>query len=322
MNHTKQIPISFLTWNVYVGADLNPTLSSPIQLVPQRVTEAYRQFLATNFPQRAKAIAKQIKKKQPDIIGLQEVARWELIPPRGNRVVFDFLQILLRQLKLLGLDYKVAAVNRNLSDQLPASTGNIVRLTDRDVILVKNTCRFKIIRRMSANYKASLNVRIGGQTIRILRGYSFIDVKVNGHVFRAINTHLEPLSPKIRQAQANELLAGPASTKLPQILMGDLNSNANRPGMTVYRKALKSGFNDPWTIAGIGKGFTCCQDRDVLSARSRLSERIDYVLFKRKINWRVIRTKRVGACQASRTPTRLWPSDHAGVFAKLVLRSR
>ena len=62
--------------------------------IPQRVTEVFRQFLATNFPVRVKAIANQIISKKPDIIGLQEAELWQLFVPNLPTVTYDFVDII------------------------------------------------------------------------------------------------------------------------------------------------------------------------------------------------------------------------------------
>lgn len=134
-----------------------------------------------------------------------------------------------------------------------------------------------------------------------------------------VNTHLDPASPQVQVAQAKELLEGPGKTKLPLILAGDFNSNASGSGTQTYKNLIDDGFVDAWIAAGKGPGFTCCQDADLLNAQSRLNERIDFILFKGNKNWNAIKAKLVGEEQRDRTPSRLWPSDHAGVAAKLEL---
>ena len=42
-------PPSFMTWNLYLGADVTPLFTATPQQIPQRVTEVFRQFLATQF---------------------------------------------------------------------------------------------------------------------------------------------------------------------------------------------------------------------------------------------------------------------------------
>jgi endonuclease/exonuclease/phosphatase family metal-dependent hydrolase len=310
---------SFMTWNLYLGADLTPILTAVPEQIPQRVTEVFRQFLATNFPVRVKEIARQIVSKKPDLIGLQEAELWQLIVPGLPIVTYDFVGLLLNELRKRGLHYEVAAKNENFSVHLPTSQGNLIRLLDRDIIiLIRKRSGLKVIRRQEANFKTNLTVQAGGRSFQILRGWSSVDVKANGRTFRVINTHLEPVSPVVQIAQGNELLKGPADTNLPLIVLGDLNSNADGTGTPTYGNFIDAGFQDVWIEVRKGQGFTCCQDPGLLNAVSSLNRRIDFILFKN--GWKPIAADLVGEKQRDRTPTALWPSDHAGVVASLVLK--
>jgi hypothetical protein len=307
--------LSFLTWNLYLGADLSPLFTATPAQIPQRVTEVFRQFLATNFPIRVKAIAGEIASKKPEFIGLQEAERWQLIIPNLKIVTYDFVQLLLQELKIRGLHYEIAAQNQNFSAELPDSHGNSVRLLDRDVILIRKKQGLKVIKRKESNFKTNLTVEIAGQPFEVLRGWSSIDVKWDGRIFRIINTHLEPIVPAIQVAQATEILKGPANTKRPLIITGDLNSNADGTGTPTYGLFIAKGFHDTWLEVGEGPGFTCCQDADLLNAVSGLNIRIDFILFKN--GWKPIKADIVGKEQRDRTSTGLWPSDHAGIYAKV-----
>lgn len=107
---------------------------------------------------------------------------------------------------------------------------------------------------------------------------------------------------------------------LPLIITGDLNSNADGTGTPTYGLFIAEGFHDTWLEVGKGPGFTCCQDADLLNAQSGLNIRIDFILFKN--GWKPIKADVVGDEQQDRTSKGLWPSDHAGVSAKLILKSK
>jgi hypothetical protein len=80
---------------------------------------------------------------------------------------------------------------------------------------------------------------------------------------------------------------------------------------------LDAGFEDPWTIRRSGdSGFTCCHDEELLNVAPSLEERIDYALFRGSFD--VGSVARVGHETEDRTPSGLWPSDHAGVGAVLL----
>lgn len=301
---------TFLTWNIYLGADLAPIATAKPAELPQRVTEVFRQFLATNFPVRVKAIAREIAAKNPDLIGLQEAEIWQLAIPDFRVVFYDFVELLLTELQEIGLDYKIAAQNGNFSNELPDSNGNVIGLLDRDVILIRKSSGLKVINKQEANFNVNITV-----PFVILRGWSLVDIKSeDGHIFRMINTHLEPLDPRVQVAQAAELLAGPANTNLPVVVTGDLNSTV---GMPTYEMFIRAGFHDVWQEVGKGDGFTAHQAPDLINAASALNSRIDYILFKN--GWEANKAALVGEKQDDRTCTGLWPSDHAGVAARLDL---
>jgi endonuclease/exonuclease/phosphatase family metal-dependent hydrolase len=145
------------------------------------------------------------------------------------------------------------------------------------------------------------------------RGWASVDVKIRGKRFRFVATHLEAFSAPVRNAQAAELLAGPAATGLPVVLVGDLNSG---PGfdLAAYAALQSGGFADAW--AG-GPGLTCCFAADLSDPDAALTKRIDVVLTKG--GFATVSADVVGEDPADRTPSGLWPSDHAGVVATVEL---
>lgn len=309
--------LSVMTWNVYLGADLIPIIVPGSDPLPQRVTEVFRQFLATSFPSRARAIAHQIYSKKPDIIGLQEAELWELTRPNYDKIQYNFVDTLLTILESWGMKYRIAAENCNTKVELPDISGNLVQLTDRDVILIRDSVEIEITQKQEANFKTNLQVEIAGQPFTILRGWSAIDFCLDGQPFRLVNTHLDPYSPDVQMDQSNELLAGPGKTELPLIFMGDFNSNADGSGTETYKNLIAAGFKDAWIAASKDNGFTCCQDADLLNAESLLNERVDLILFKNIKNLNSVEADLVGEEEIDRTCTGLWPSDHAGVTSKL-----
>ena len=314
-NKSKCNPkVSFLTWNIYQGTDVTPLFAARPEQIPELVTQIFRLFLATNFSVRAKAIAEEIASEKPDLIGLQEAVQWKLIIPTFRTITFDFIDILLEALEERGLKYEVAARNNNAMARLPDSNGNFVQLLDRDAILIRKDSKLNVIRKQEANFQTNLRVPLAGQLFTIVRGWSSIDVKKDGQVFRMINTHIEPINEAIRNAQAKEIIQGPGSTRLPVVITGDLNATPNSSTLNLF---INAGFKDTWNKVGEGEGFTAEQNADLLNAESLLSRRIDYILFKN--GWEAIEAELVGEAQKDRTKTGLWPSDHAGVSARLQL---
>ena len=318
-----------MTQNLYQGADLGPLFAatSPTQFFIE-VGAAYGRVQATNFPERAEAIADEISDAKPDLIGLQEAVLIRTqVPADGpitpaTNVSYDFIQILLDKLDERGLNYVVAVVQQGSDVEVPGvfPTGLVdVRLTDRDAILVNaDLTDFTLINTQSSQFAAKLSLTTAVGTVNLPRSWVSADVTLdNGSTVRFISTHLEPISPPIQASQASELLSGPGNTALPTVFIGDFNSNADGTGTSTYGNLISAGLKDSWTLVGVGNGFTCCQDDELLNPDSSLTHRIDLVLLLGNVKAQAVDV--VGEAQDDRTSSGLWPSDHAGLAAKLKL---
>src|SRR5918996_2222897 len=96
-----------MTRNMYVGADVDAViaaLASPDPVDDQAsLLAAIATLQATDFPARAVAIAREIDRTRPHVIGLQEVSRVDIsLPPLGIDVHLDFLPALLAELAARG----------------------------------------------------------------------------------------------------------------------------------------------------------------------------------------------------------------------------
>ena len=183
---------------------------------------------------------------------------------------------------------------------------------------------------MEQNFATNLTLPTLGGPITIVRGWSAVDVKLRGRRVRFLNTHLEASSAPVQVAQANELLAGPANTRLPLILLGDFNSPAAGTGTPTYANLRAAGLADAWIQAEPGAdGLTCCHASDLLNPLPTLNRRIDLVLLRGGSGGRGRHRGGDGGYVAKRAevvgdeptdrldPSGLWPSDHAGVVARL-----
>jgi endonuclease/exonuclease/phosphatase family metal-dependent hydrolase len=298
--------------------------------------------MATNFPERSEALADEIADSQPQLVGLQEVSLYRTgapdtfseNPTLAKHVRLDYLEILLQELNERGLHYAPVAITRNFDVENPGYTApgvlQDIRLTDRDVILARTdlpSSELKLSNVQMANFRTNASLPIGttGQYLTIWRGWNSVDVKVNDKQFRFIHTHLEQEGPfsehpfnQIQVAQGNEILQGPAKTELPVILVGDFNSKADGTGTPTYSNLTGAGFTDTWSVTHPGElGNTFGHEPLLLNTAVNLTQRIDLVLFRGSVS--AVDADVVGDELGDRTPSGLWPSDHAGLMATLGL---
>ncbi|MGW1889619.1 endonuclease/exonuclease/phosphatase family protein [Streptomyces sp. NPDC002004] len=314
---TRQLKVA--TYNIYQGADLVPVaLAQTPQELTARAKAAYDQMVATDFPSRARAISRLLKRDRPEVVGLQEVALWKKGPLGGSlRTTYDFLQILLRELDRDGLHYRAAAVDTTFSGTVPISATDQAGFTDRDVVLVQDGLR--VTNPQAHLYAAKLTITTPfGATFVIPRGWSAVDVGVadKPQRVRVATTHLEPLVPAIRNAQGQELHTALAQSPYPVAAVGDFNSRPTDTGGP-YGTFTGGGYDDAWKVLhGPGDGYTSAQDADLRNVPSKLFERIDYV-FYRPAHLSASTAHLIGDKVTDRTPSGLWPSDHAGLVTWL-----
>ncbi|MPZ71960.1 MAG: endonuclease [Nitriliruptorales bacterium] len=323
LNEDRQVTV--MSRNLYLGASLEPLIAPPDDDVLEAVRLVWQQVQDTDFPQRAEALADEIVDNGPLLVGLQEVTTYRtgtvFSSEAAEHIVLDFLEILLAELAERGAHYRVIESVENFDGELPYVTGDPstsfdLRLTDRDVIIARAdvpTSQLKVLATDSGNFSTSLPLPIAGQTTPILRGWVSADVKHRGQTFRFVNTHPEAFHDGVNAAQIAELAAGPLSTPLPVVLVGDLNATPASDSMSLLHAA---GFRDTAvTAATSDAGPTCCFDATLTGGA--LTTRIDYVLYRGAFDARTQR--RVGHRVEDQTPGGLYPSDHAGVVARLIL---
>jgi len=343
-NGVQQLRV--MTRNIYVGASIFRILDAEPEEIPFVVTAMMQTVFDTNFPERAEALADEIKKARPHLIGLQEVSLLRVQSPGdflfGNQlpaedVLFDYLAILQAALAARGLDYVVAGVVENADVELPMFAGihpdgyplfDDIRLTDRDVVLARADVATSNV--TARNFADNISFPIGPLTVPFLRGFVALDAEVKGRSYRFVNTHLEvqTFTPYYQSVQAAELIAELAGAADPVIVVGDLNSEPDDPVASPYAQFAAAGYVDAWLVKN-GKpkpGYTCCQAEALDNPKSLLDERIDYVLVRNSTDFPAfpdlgpVRAKVVGAnAKKDKTDSGLWPSDHAGLAVKMIV---
>jgi endonuclease/exonuclease/phosphatase family metal-dependent hydrolase len=321
------IVVRVMTRNLFLGADLTPAYRALVApdgpaALPAAVAAIFNPgappgvVQRTDFATRAVALAEEVESASPDLIGLQEAALWRA----DGAVVSDHLELLEAELARRGLRYRRVAAKVNGDVALPSAAGITVGLTDRQAIFAREETggdELVVSNLQTGDFANTLPLRTAHGTFALERGWMAIDARVGGLSVRFINTHLEvaglPAAAAVQLAQAGELLAGPARTTLPVVMVGDFNS---RPGRPTYDALLAAGFDDAWTRANPDgpAGLTCCHAHPLDDPADALRGRIDHILTRGEIaaTEAFVVGDAPGDFRAG-----LWPSDHAGVVATL-----
>jgi Endonuclease/Exonuclease/phosphatase family len=344
--------VDVMTRNLYLGADLTPAIVAP---TPEALAAAngqiLREVVANDFPTRAEGLAQEILRTKPDLVGLQEVALWQTTPlsAAATPVNYDYLQLLLDELNggkgkngKGKPEYHVVVVQKEFDLESPADFNSqpgdgpipafpnaeeLGHLTMRDVILARNGAGVQTWNEESDNFEARKEIEILGSTLFIDRGWTATDAKVRGsHSFRFVNTHLESFDPFVRRDQALELVDadGPATSSLPVVLVGDLNSDddtVSGPGNTdrlAYEALLAAGMVERSTADPL----SCCLNSSLLEVGkggsvADFDHQVDHVMTRDPELVR-LRSSTVTGLQPVNG---FWDSDHAGLFSSLAFGS-
>ena len=324
-----------MTYNVDEGTDyqeLQHARNSTEFLLA--VGQTITQVRATDPPGRMQAVAKQIIAASPALVSLQELDKWSTGPfdPTTGKcgpvnVEFDMLADLTKALASQGAHY-IALPSQNW--MVPPVPGLIlpqtflcVQVVDYIAILVRTDIPSKLQwgNEQSKQFDHILYFSTPVATVPFSRGWISVDATFNGRTFRFIGTHLESVDAGINQLQGEEIRLGPANTSLPVIVAMDSNSQAYPlPLGATYVDFMAAGYQDAWSeTRPQDPGLTCCQAQFVNNVNSELYQRIDLLLTLGNVEGQ--RAALFGVTQASKTPAGLWPSDHAGVAAQVVIET-
>ena len=318
--------VTVASYNVDFGTNLAPlfAITDPVQLMTA-AAGVYQNMVASNYAERADTIADLVAKERPDVLGLQEIATWETFdytrPELGFVVAYDFEPLLLAALAQRGVPYTVAVANGTFQGSLPTSPTTVVRFTDKNLILVRSGLSAQ---KLSASNPAEgqfvARIPVPNLGIAITRGWASTDVTVHHQTFRFFTTHLEAYSEAVRNLQAVELAGMIAASPYPVVVSGDINSRPTCTGVntTAYDTLVAVGLVEVWPDVHRKDpcgGFTSGQ-RALNWPVSTLDHRIDDIFFD-PTAMDAIQADVIGDRERDRTPSGLWPSDHAGSVATL-----
>lgn len=310
-----------MTQNLDEGTDFAPLFAAKDQSEFKDAAIAiFQEVLASNIPARARLVAEEIAAAAPDVVSVQEASVWQWQTVVGSGSL-DALASLEQALAADGAHYAPALVLDEFSGGAQVPGLGQVSFLDRDVLLVRTdepAGHLHVTNVQAGHYTNLLSISTLIGTVTVTRGWISADLTLRGRTVRFIVTHLESFSADAQQAQGGELVAGPASTPLPVIVAGDLNTG---PGVSeaffkTYQEILAAGFTDTWPVTNPGvPGFTNAFHAEDPYGPSAPDKRIDLVLVRGNLI-------PVSDTLTGTSPVNgLWPSDHAGVIAKIRIPS-
>jgi endonuclease/exonuclease/phosphatase family metal-dependent hydrolase len=327
--------ITVMTRNLYLGSGLSELVAMPSG--PAEIAtgsgDDWANVLASDFRTRAAALAEEVARVRPDVVGLQEVTLWRDSPdsdlranpvPNATRPVADNLALFTSALAARGTPYRPMAVavtdDFEVVRRTPEGISD-VRITDRDVLLVRADRVEWVTSPRTGQYAAVRELPSWPAPVGSPRAWATIDYWLDAcTTVRVLNTHLEVGGPRtglVQERQAEEALAVIAASPHPVIAMGDFNAQAGDPHTDTYER-LTAVLHDVWATAHPGDpGPTCCQGKGLRDLEPQLRGRVDLVLTSG--DWPVSHVARTGAEPFRRGPAPVWASDHAGVTARIAV---
>jgi hypothetical protein len=317
----RAVRVKAMTRNLYLGTDLIPiALSSNQSELEQRIAAGFQQVRDNNPAARMRLVAREIKHHNPDLIGIQEAGIWRTGPKGDSRparnVAFNYLSLLRRAMRRLGLRYRLGKVQPEIDIEGPSASGVDVRFTQQDALFVRRRPGLRMLRFRSDNFDSRFDfpsALLG--PIAIERGWTSADLSFRGRRFRFVNQHIEAYNGDVAEAQARELVrrGGPARSSRPMILAGDLNSDPNGAGgqsAAAYNVVAAARFTDTWTAAHPGNpGYTFGLDAALQTPD--FNRRLDFVFERGR--FRTVRSQLFGGSPVGGQ----WASDHKGVVTTL-----
>lgn len=305
--------IRVATYNLYLGADVTTVFTvADADELSEEAARLLEQLVGTDFAGRAEAIARILVREGVDLVGLQEVAQWSReVEPGRSEVWLDFLGELRDALARSGGAYDVHALTENFRGGATVAGREAMSVLGHNAVLVRRDSGLTVTGERTGSFSKTLDVvtPMPGLVLNVARSWGWVQVEADGRELRFVNTHLEAWDQQIRDVQRDELVAAIGSPGMPVVVVGDFNEVPSRVGMP-------EEYVDAWDAAGDGgPGLTSGQRAD-LTGDSALDVRIDYVWVRGAA---VTGCRVVGNRPEERTPSGLWPSDHACVVADLTL---
>lgn len=328
--------------NLYIGGGidrimaLDPSDPNYLAELVSTVTGIYYEIAASRPDIRLQGVADQITARMPDFVSVEEASLFCVQSPGdlvyggttpATNVVFDYLRLLTNALAADGAHYAVVSTANETEVELPMlnlQTGTVddVRWLDREAILVRTDLppgQLRVTNPQRGNFAVELPI----PGVSVKRGWCSVDVFMRGENFLYLCAHTEiEKFPQIQALQVQELLAGPANTSLPVMIVGDFNDDPwGRDGSFAYGLFPAAGFSDAWAVLHPNDptgGLTWGHDEFLADPTNPFDRRIDLV-FYRGAGF-VPQSAVVLDLWLDRTTAPLWASDHAALSAEFRIK--
>ena len=333
--------LTVMTRNVYLGGNIAGPIPATDRADFERRTSAlWAAVHTTNFPARAKLLAREVKRTKPDLIGLQEVALWRRGPDGvqdgsatpATTPVYDFLALA-----------RVGSSARGSATASPplqprgrprgADQPRLRRAADdarrRAHAHAQGPARSAT--GSARNYKAVLrgadrrSARCASR-----RGWTGDRRRAaTASASASSTTHLEAFSDDgTGWRQAAELLRGNGPVSAPERHGDPHRRHQLRPDRRHGREAgglqrqvhLGAGLTDTWLLRNpLGPGFSCCFKQETIMdpPPGPFDHRVDHIFAKGRFKV----CGRGSAHDPANRTAGLWPSDHGGGAMTLRLRA-
>lgn len=327
--------LTVYTQNLYVGADVDAVINAlgsgdqnaALAALSSAVTTLHR----TSFASRAAAIADEIARTRPDVVGFQEGSKIDVdLTPLGVPLTAheDFLAALRSAFDARGLtNYVLADSSANIEASL---LYGMVGLVDYDLMFV-NTDRVTV----NATFKRHFTHNdgpVGG--IDLVRGFVEARITAGGRDYTVVTVHTEGTDltaygidyHQLHAQQMQDVVDEVDKYDAPAVVFGDLNDGE---GSLMYDVMTGAGFADAWRSLrpGVsGNTFGHLSDlSDDGPGFGLFTQRIDFVWTRglghaaRDVNGTITRYGMLPSDQVAGPDGMIWPSDHAGLVATLLL---
>jgi endonuclease/exonuclease/phosphatase family metal-dependent hydrolase len=209
----RGVVVRTMTYNASLGSALSARFATSVDELCDKAGENVREVDATKPQVRMPAIAENILKQKPDLVGLQEAdAVLTQTPPDNGPLLggtdattvrYDYLQLILDRLNKGKKRYTLVTVQDEFEFEIKANVDGVgsgcdgsetdARLITRNAILARVGAGVKTSRVRQESYRHQLSFELlGGVPYPVPRGWQSVDASVRGSKkLRFVHTHLE-----------------------------------------------------------------------------------------------------------------------------------